>query len=163
MRIRLTLAIAASLGPAAASLAQEVNLSEQLPGVLPSISSWERVAGAVDLERPRRSIEYALYVDPQRQALYAVTHYRVSIADMNERERAGLSRSERLQWHTREGILRRFECHRSSPPGPYPCDWGELAPESQSYKNQLALVLEIYELHRRLLWARARSLVEHPP
>ncbi len=166
MRIRPALALAAmaaSLGPASESVAQEVNLSEQLPGALPSLSSWKRVTGAVDLEGPRRTIEYVFYVDPQHQALYTVTHYRISIDEMKDRERAGVSRSERLQWHTPEGALRRFECHRASPPGPYPCAWIERAPESQFYKNQLPLVLEIYELHRRLLCARVRGLIEHPP
>lgn len=164
-RLAVTLVALATAGGAAThSGAQEaVNLSAELPKSLPRIGSWERITGSVELDGPRRTIDYAFYVDPTRQALYAVTHYRIKILDMQDRKRSGVSASERLQWHVRMGVFRRFECLRKSPPAPHPCSWGELAPETPAYQNQLPLLLEIYEIHRRLLWARARGLAEHPP
>ena len=156
-------AMAVSLGTPSESSAEEVDLSRELPKVLPNIASWERITGSADLDGPSRTIDYVFYVDPKRQGLYAITHYRVTIADVEDRRRAGVTASERLQWHTREGALRRFECHRASPPAPYPCSWSELAPEGSAHRNQLPLILEIYELHRRLLWARARAFIAHDP
>ena len=149
--------MAASLWAPGESAARDVHLSTQLPEVLPNIASRERFSESVDRDEPRRTLEYTLYVDPKRQALYAITHYRISIVNTEQRRRAGVSSSERLQWHVSNGVFRRFECRRASPPAPFPCRWVELTPESAAYNKQVVLLLEIYELQRQMLWARARD------
>jgi hypothetical protein len=54
-------------------------LSETLPSELPSAAAranWERVDG--DYETPSEHVRYALFVDPDRPALFRITQYRVS-------------------------------------------------------------------------------------
>jgi len=153
---QLRLALAALLIAAAAAAQERPRFDADPPPELPDFASWESEGASIDLEDPARTLEYELRVQPGREGLWAVTRYR-SVASGPAPADAG----ERLQWSD-AGTLRRFACTPPrGTPGPA-CEWRELAPGTPEYQAELADVLLIWRMHRRLLHARARSLLPHP-
>jgi hypothetical protein len=128
------------------------SLAPHLPAVLPDISTWERSSGFAEFDSPRRRFEYELYVDPARGASYAVTRYWIHVEDPNERRRADITDTEKLQWDVDGRQLRRFECRLI--PGPGPCVWFEMQFDSPEYRRELKPILAVYSIHRRLLHER---------
>jgi hypothetical protein len=128
------------------------SLVEHLPAILPDISTWERSSGAADFDSPKRRFEYELYVDPARGASYAVTRYRIHVDDPDERRRADLTDTEKLQWDVDGRRLRRFECRPVA--GGADCVWFEMAFDSTEYRRELQPILAVYAMHRNLLFER---------
>lgn len=125
------------------------------PAALPDISSWESDGASLDLEEPERTLEYELLVSPDRQGVWAVTRYRTRHAAPDVAPRG--AGDERLQWNDGKSF-RRWVC-RPQPGGG--CRWRELEEGSEAYQAELTPVLLIWRMHRRLMWARARSFLPH--
>jgi hypothetical protein len=157
MRLLLP-ALAVALGLATLAPRQERaptearSLVAHLPDALPDISGWERSSGFAEFDAPRRSFEYELYVDPARGATYAVTRYWIRVDDPEERRKADITDTEKLQWDVDGRKLRRFECRPD--PGGGACMWVEFEFDSPEYRRELKPVLAIYALHRKLLHER---------
>jgi len=138
--------------------AQAPELADHLPGAVPDVSAWPSSGEVLDLDDPPRTLEYVLYVDPERQGEWALVRYRVRVEDPAARERLGVDDDEKLQWSVDGRRLRRFAC-RAAASG---CAWEELEPGTPAYDRELGTVLFIYRTHRQLLRARARSLLPPP-
>lgn len=149
----LLMALAAP-SPQAQTPSEARSLVAHLPSVLPDISTWERASGFVSFESPRRRYEYELYVDPARGASYAVTRYWLHVEDPEERRRANVTDTEKLQWDVDGRQLRRFECKPT--PNVGPCVWVEMVFDSPEYRRELHPILAIYAIHRDLLRQRER-------
>ena len=130
------------------------SLVRHLPEVLPDISTWERSSGFAEFDAPRRSFEYELYVDPTREATYAITRYWIHVDDPDERRKADMTDTEKLQWDVDGRTLRRFEC-RPEPSGA-PCVWFELERDTPEYHRELQPILAVYSIHRNLLREREK-------
>jgi hypothetical protein len=126
----------------------------QLPPSVPDVRSWEKTEGVAELDRPRRIVEYELYVGPMRQGVYGVTRYRITIVDPEARRASGLSANEKLQWDVDGREVRRFECLPEHEGRQAPCRWTERARGSAEYDAELRPLLSIYSLHVALLHRR---------
>lgn len=152
--MRRAAAVAGLLGLAVAAAAQERPAFETPPpAALPDVSGWESDGASMTLDDPGRTVEYELSVSPERQGVWAVTRYRTLLDDRASAP-AGAG-DERLQWNDGHRF-RRWVC-RSRPEGG--CRWRELEEGSAEYQEELASVLLIWRMHRRLLYARAHSLL----
>src|SRR5688500_17087748 len=83
-----------------------VPLSGTFPEGVPSgseIARWQRYSGHFTAA-PSFRISYELFVDPRRQALYAITRYRLHSGDQSEPE------DEVLIWNSRPGTTTRLLC-----------------------------------------------------
>jgi hypothetical protein len=155
--------LAALLAASAAGAQERPAFDAPLPPALPDVSGWESDAASIDLEDPAHTLEYELRVEPGRQGLWTITRYRTRYA---RPPAAGGAGDERLQWND-AGKLRRFACRpagdaaRGEPGGSAACEWRELSQGSPEYQSELASVLLVWRMHRRLLHARARSLLAH--
>jgi len=128
------------------------SLAQHLPDAIPDISAWGRSSGFPELEAPRRRFEYELYVDPARAATYAITRYWIHVDDPEERRKADITDTEKLQWDVDGRTLRRFECRPDPSSGP--CLWVELEFDSPEFHRELKPVLAVYTIHRNLLHER---------
>lgn len=145
---------------AAPVAAQASGLPVELPAELPDLSGWEQSSGWAELADPAGSLEYRLYVDPDRNAIYGVTYYRVRVRD---EEPDHVSGNAKLQWIIDGRVVRRFECEPvAAARVGGECEWREHRPASPAYDAELGVVLRIYSLHRELLRARDRGEVERP-
>jgi hypothetical protein len=129
-------------------------LVSHLPPEIPDIRGWERSSGVAEFDDPARTLEYELYVDPARGSTYAVTRYWIHVDDPEQRRRAGITDTEKLQWDVDGRTLRRFECQPR--PAPRPCEWVEFEFDSPAYRRELMPILNIYSVHREMLWERDR-------
>lgn len=143
-------AIAAAAGCATTAL-----LAGHLPPDLPDVSRWEHSDGEVEFAGPRRKIAYRLYVDPTRPAFYAVTRYRITHANPDERLATDHTDRERLQWHKGGRDVRRYECVPES--AGKPCAWRELEKGGAEYLEMMPTLLQLYSMHSSLLHERDRQ------
>jgi hypothetical protein len=128
------------------------DFSRVLPAGVPDPSRWEHSSGRAEFENPHRLIAYELYVQPGREALYALTRYRITLTDPQDRERYGITANEKLQWDPPDGAPRRFECDA---PRSGACQWRELPRWTSEYIGETSSILSIYSLHLRLLHRQA--------
>ena len=128
-----------------AGCAGGLRFAARLPPELPDLHGWEKSSGHAELEGPRRTIDYVLYVSPQRPSVYSVTRYRVS-----EPGRAGATH-EKLQWDRDGRDVRRYECASDESGGSRPCRWREFSPGSREYDGELSTIVAVYFLHAELL------------
>jgi hypothetical protein len=124
-----------------------------LPQGLPDLRTWEKSTGWAELDSPRRTVEYELYVGPQRQGVYSVTRYRITIKDPHEQRKSGITPIEKLQWDLDGRDVRRFECAPPSGRGAH-CTWKQIPTGSPEYLREMPVLLSVYGLHRRLLYER---------
>jgi hypothetical protein len=118
-----------------------------LPDGLPSLQTWERIAGDAVVDDPALHVEYEFYVNPERPALYELIRYRVSRADGTITDQhPGL---EKLQWQAGERDFRRFECFPA--PGSVGCRWRRMRQGSDEFTREVSVILWLYGVHRRLL------------
>jgi len=150
--IAVLLALPSPSPQAARAPTEAHSLVTYLPAILPDISTWERSSGFANFDSPKRRFEYELYVDPARGASYAVTRYRIHVEDPEERRRADITDTEKLQWDVDGRQLRRFECRPV--PGADDCIWFEMAFDSPEYRRELQPILAVYSVHRNLLIER---------
>jgi hypothetical protein len=119
-----------------------------LPGGMPPLQSWEKVAGDTLVGEPRLRVQYEFYVNPRRPGLYELIRYRVSRADGSATAvHPGL---EKVQWHAGANDFRRFEC------GPAPghssrCRWRPMPPGSKEHAREVPTILWLYGVHRSVL------------
>lgn len=126
-----------------------------LPEALPDISSWEKSHARAEFAGPRRTVEYELYVDPQRPAVYSVTRYRITYAEAAEQRASGQPEAEVLQWDKDGRDVRRFVCSPRGIPRPAgPCRWREMVKGGSEYQAVMPALLKIYSLHASLLRSR---------
>jgi hypothetical protein len=158
---RLALGLALGLLAAGAGAQERPVFDTPPPAELPDLSGWESTGASIDLEDPARTLEYELRVQPGREGIWGVTRYRIRFADAAAPAREP---GERLQWSD-AGRFRRFACIPSSDAAGIAagaCEWRELPEGSPEYQAELPSVLLVWRMHRRLLHARARSLLPHP-
>ena len=142
--IALLLALNAQAGP------RGIALGSSLPEGVPSVAGWERVAGEADFTNPDFSVRYEFFVRPGRAGAYEVVRYRFEGPGAT-----GFALHERLQWDKDGREVHRYECRPAEPPDVGDgCAWREPPRDSQSYRNEVRVVLWLYDLHRRLREAR---------
>jgi hypothetical protein len=150
----------AALGPlllaawATAGCRSAGGFAPHLPPDLPDLGGWERSEGVAELDGPRRTVEYQLFVAPGRLGVYGVTRYRITLADAAERRAGGLPGHEMLQWDRDGRDVRRYACVPADAPRQPACRWRELARGSREYDDELRPLLSIYALHAALLRQR---------
>lgn len=149
--VALTVAVITS----AAGCAATARLAAHLPADVPDVSRWEHSEGEVEFAAPSRRIEYRLYVDPTRPAFYAVTRYRITHANPEERLPTDHTDRERLQWHKAGRDVRRYECVPAD--DGRPCAWRELEKGGAEYLEMMPTLLQLYALHSSLLHERDRQ------
>jgi hypothetical protein len=158
MTVALLLALAAQAGE------RTITLGDTLPAGVPSVAGWERVAGQADFGDPEFSVRYEFFVRPGREGSYEVVRYRFAGAGA-----APYGLHERLQWDVNGRELHRYECVPADPPkvadptqaapaqSRPACSWREIAIGSEPYRNEVAIILWLYDLHRRLSEAKERG------
>ena len=146
--------VAAILALATGPLAERA-FTRRVPDPVPSFQGWERIAGDVEIETPRISIQYEFFVNPERPATYEVVRYRVIERDPAENRR--YPTTEKLQWDRNGRDVRRFECVAAGDG----CTWRELEKGSKEYLLEVPVILWIYGLHSRVDGDRAQGPQEH--
>jgi hypothetical protein len=137
----LTLALlAATAAPIAVA-----QFSGNVPAVVPSVAGWEKIAGELELERPRRAVQYEFYVNPQRRAVYEVVRYRVTERGPFREDQPRPIASEKLQWDRDGRDLRRFECVAEGAG----CAWHEMAKGGPDYLREVPTLMSLYNAHNR--------------
>lgn len=124
-----------------------------LPTGMPDVSSWERSTGSAELESPRRSVAYELFVHPDRPAVYSVTRYRIRLLTPDAAA-IRLGWEEKLQWDRDGKDVRRYLCEAPAGAAGRNCRWRELPRGSAEYDLEMPAILSIYALHARLLSER---------
>jgi hypothetical protein len=113
----------------------------RLPPELPDVSRWELSSGRAEMAA-QRSVDYELYVSPERPSVYSVTRYR-------ERQA-----SEKLQWDRDGRDVRRYECVPNEAAAGAPCRWREFARGTSEYDGELRTLTAVYFLHAARLHGR---------
>lgn len=119
-------------------------LSLTLPAEVPTratLDTWERITG--DVETATESVVYELYVNPEREAIYEVTHYRVTTLRTENGSSARAPESEKVLWHSNPG-RERPRCYALEPGG-----WRKLEQGSAEYRWEMGMAMHVYGLHRR--------------
>lgn len=123
-----------------------------MPVGVPSVAGWEEVTGEADFGSPDISVRYAFYVRPGRAGAYEVVRYRFAGPGSG-----GYGSHEHMQWDVNGRDLHRYECRGAAPAEEDvgPCTWQEVPRGGEAYRREVAVVLWIYSLHRRLREAQA--------
>jgi len=143
--IRLIRRLVASVLLAAAAACASA-LATSLPSGLPSptvLADWERIDGSY--ETATEQVRYALFVDPERPALYRITQYRVS-------GRGGAPSAETVIWNEtpgRRGPLRCFAEERSGRSWRTlwlaRSSWRDVAPATPEFQGSMLRAIQIYQ------------------
>jgi hypothetical protein len=149
---RLALALPVVLTLGCASSSAPVMLATTLPAALPTpavLADWERIDGTYDTVTEH--VRYALFVDPERPALYRITQYRVSTrGETAAAAGGGAAGVETLIWNEtpgRRGPLRCFteERRRSWRTLFLPrSSWRDVAPGTPDFRARMMRAIEIY-------------------
>lgn len=134
-------------------MAPTPGLQRSFPEGLPDTTGWETSRGAAEFASPNHSVEYELYVSPERQGVYTVARYRIRFDDADERKRQGIAATEKLQWDVDGRTVHRYECVGAFS-AQEPCAWRQLAFGTPEFEQETANLLRVYALHRRLLHER---------
>ena len=143
--LRVVCVVACGAALACASTHGLRPLSDSLPAGIPNAADragWERIAG--DYDTASEHVRYALFVDPQRPALYRITQYRVS-------RRSGARSAETVIWNEtpgQRGPLRCFAEERSwswrtlwlVPRS----SWRDVPPATPEFRGSMLRAIEIY-------------------
>jgi hypothetical protein len=132
-----------------AGAARDLALAPSLPEGVPSVAGWERVAGEADFKDPDVSVRYEFFVRPGRAGAYEVVRYRFAGPGA-----VNYALHEGLQWDVNGREVHRYLCLPAELPATSGCTWRELGRESPAYRNEVRVVLWLYDLHRRLREAR---------
>jgi hypothetical protein len=150
---RLALALPILLALGCASSTAPLMLATTLPAALPGpavLAAWERIDGTYDT--PTEYVRYALFVDPERPALYRITQYRVSARGGAAAGGAGRDAGvETLIWNEtpgRRGPLRCFTEERSRGWRTLwllsRSSWRDVAPATPEFRGRMMRAIEIY-------------------
>ena len=120
-------------------------LATSLPSALPApnvLADWERVDGSY--EPPTEQVRYALFVDPERPALYRITQYRVS-------GRGGASSAETVIWNETPGHREPLRCFAGERSRSWRTlwlvprsSWRDVPPATPEYRGSMLRAIEIY-------------------
>jgi hypothetical protein len=144
----------AVLALATGPLAGLPQFTPAVPAGIPPMGGWERIAGELEFESPRLSVQYEFWVNPERPAIYELVRYRVVEMGPVAPGRA-YPVTEKLQWDRDGRDIRRFECVAEPGGG---CAWREMAKGGQDYVREVPVVMWLYGVHRRVAGDRARRL-----
>lgn len=151
---RARLCVLALLGLAAlATACRTAGFAAALPAELPDVTGWEKSIGSAELENPRRSVAYELFVHPDRPAVYSVTRYRIRLLTQGD-VAARHGQDEKLQWDRDGKDVRRYTCETPAEATSQPCRWRELARGSAEFDLEMPAILSVYALHAHLLSER---------
>jgi hypothetical protein len=136
------------------------SLSRTLPPELPDrqiLSTWEKIEGEV--ETADVHVVYHFYVNPLRQALYEISHYRRTriqrLADGTERR---VPETEKILWNPPPGrVAEKVRCYErvEAPSEQAGGDhWRTLEPGSAAYRSELNTGMSVFWLHRAALQSR---------
>ena len=116
-----------------------------LPNGVADVSGWEVVSGEFETARARGA--YRFRVNPSRRAIYQLMRYRVQLLyPASELERARRS-VERVVFVRRPGEREPLLCWEREPPGTSPA-WRVVPPRTDEYKLEMAMVMQVLEVHR---------------
>jgi hypothetical protein len=154
MRALKTFAVAI-LCITATPLTVAAHFAATVPLIVPSVEGWERLTGAVELEKPRVAVQYQFYVNPARPAIYEVVRYRVTERGPRRTGDGALvpggkdpyPTTEKLQWDRDGRDLRRFECVASKDGAD--CVWQEMEKGGDDYLREVPVLLWLYDAHNR--------------
>jgi hypothetical protein len=128
-------------------------LSLALPAEIPSratLLGWERITG--EIETADELVVYELYVNPRRQQIYEVTHYRVTHLAREQGQVARRAETEKLVWHANPG-KESPRCFELTAEG----GWKRLAHGSPEYRWEMGMAMHVYGLHRRVVMNRGEE------
>ena len=124
------------------------HFSKTVPPPIPSVAGWERIAGVLDFESPRVTVQYEFYVNPVRPATYEVVRYRVTDLGPQRADRTRYPATEKLQWDRDGRDLRRFECVFDAA-RTTPCAWLEMDKGGADYNREVPLLIWLYDAHNK--------------
>ena len=116
-----------------------------LPDGVADVTGWETVSG--DFETTTARGAYRFHVNPRRQALYQVMRYRVELLTPSTTLQRGRRLGERVAFVHRPGIAEPLRCWEREPAGTVP-PWRELQAETNEYKLEMALLMQVLAVHR---------------
>ena len=119
-----------------------------VPGVIPSVTGWERITGDLEFQSPRVAVQYEFYVNPARPAIYEVVRYRVTELGPRRKDGGRYPTTEKLQWDRDGRDLRRFECIEDTA-GAKGCAWQEMEKGSDDYLREVGVLLWLYGEHHK--------------
>lgn len=123
------------------------DLSTDLPAAIPDMSGWEVVTGEID--NARMQANYRFYVNPEREALYQVIHYRVRLFGPTAEAGRRYPPTEKLVWNEKPGRAH-LRCFERVPAGSgRGVRWAERAHGTPDYLDEMGMVVQILALHRQ--------------
>lgn len=145
--MRVWLAVGLLLLGSAPAVPQEVGVAfaAVLPEGVADVSGWEVVSGEFETTTARGA--YRFHVNPRRQALYQVMRYRVELLKPSTSLQRGRRLGERVAFVHRPGIAEPLRCWQREPAGTAP-PWRELEAETNEYKLEMALLMQVLAVHR---------------
>lgn len=150
---RVGLLVAASGLACLTASCRTAAFSAGLPAGLPDVTGWEKSSGSAELSNPRRSVDYELFVHPDRPAVYSIIRYRIRLLTPGATVPQS-DRNEKLQWDRGGADVRRYMCEPGQGAPSESCRWRELARGSAEYDIEMPQIISIYWLHARLLRER---------
>ena len=121
-------------------------LATTLPAGLPSsavLADWERIEGA--FETPAERVQYALFVDPERPALYRITQYRVTARG------GGLPAAETVIWNETPGRRVPLRCFAEVRTRSWHTlwlvprsAWRDVPPATTEFRTSMLRAIQIY-------------------
>ncbi len=155
---RLAVALLVALALGCASSGAPAALATTLPAAVPGsaiLADWERIDGTYDT--PTEHVRYALFVDPQRPALYRITQYRVSARAGAAAASAGRDVGvETLIWNETPGLRGPLRCFAEQRSRDWRTlwlvahsSWRDVAPATPEYLGNMIRAIEIYNRVQR--------------
>jgi hypothetical protein len=132
----------------AGAVASGASLSGTTPTDSPGakvLGGWRKVAG--DVETSTTRISYELYVNPEHEAMYEVTRYRVTrLSKGSDGRIRARTETEKFLWNAHPGRehLRCFELLADG-------TWVRLKSDTPEYRGEMANAIYVYGLHRKAL------------
>ena len=135
------------VGPAAPGQDASAGFALQLPAAVGDVSSWETITGRFETTRARGS--YLFYVNPRRQGIYQLMRYRVELLGATDPRSGGHTFSERVAFVRNPGTREPLLCWRLQPGGSG-LFWHSLTPGSEEYQHEMATLMQVLAVHRRV-------------
>jgi hypothetical protein len=116
-----------------------------MPTGLPAagvLANWERIEGSFDT--PTERVRYALFVDPERPALYRITQYRVSAL-------GGARGAEMVIWNETPGRRVPLRCFAEVRTrswrtlGLAQSSWRDVPPATTEFRTSMLRAIQIYQ------------------
>jgi hypothetical protein len=132
---------------ATVGFAAQADFAASMPEGVAGVTGWEQVSG--DFELPGFRGSYRFYVNPARQALYQVMRFRTATGGA----RGEPLDPERVAFVPRPGVREPMLCWVRLPAGAA-TPWRAIAPGSEEYDGEMAMLMRVLAAHRSALAAR---------